>query len=353
MRRVGFSVFSAAGAAVLTMAVAVRSPAGARAAAVDADPPATTVRLVFVHHSSGENWLRDDNGGLGIALRDANYFVSDTNYGWGPWDVDLSGPIGDHTDLGNWYNWFLGSHRGTHVAALLAESAQHCDYSRLASNPGGGNTVVMFKSCFPNSNLDGSPADPPGEGDNPMRGRSAGDESYSVANAKGIYRDLLGYFATRQDVLWVVVTAPPLQAADTDAARAANARAFNTWLVTHWLEGYPHANVAVLDFYNVLTSNGGAWSINDLGTGTGNHHRVRNGAIEYVTDRGGDTSAYPEGGGDSHPSAAGNRKASAELVPVLNAAFNRWQASLLPPTPTPAPTAGTRPVRRRLLAGGG
>ena len=47
-------------------------------------PPASPVRLIFIHHSTGENWLSDDNGGLGIALRDNNYYVSDTNYGWGP-----------------------------------------------------------------------------------------------------------------------------------------------------------------------------------------------------------------------------------------------------------------------------
>ncbi len=48
------------------------------------NPPANPVRLIFIHHSTGENWLNDGNGGLGIALTENNYFVSDTNYGWGP-----------------------------------------------------------------------------------------------------------------------------------------------------------------------------------------------------------------------------------------------------------------------------
>lgn len=63
-------------------------------------PPSSTVNLVFIHHSTGENWLNDDNGGLGLALLDNNYFVSDTNYGWGP------DSIGDRTDIGNWWEWF-------------------------------------------------------------------------------------------------------------------------------------------------------------------------------------------------------------------------------------------------------
>ena len=64
-------------------------------------------RLIFVHHSTGENWLSDDNGGLGIALADADFYVSDTNYGWGPSIESLGGPIGDYTDIGHWWNWFL------------------------------------------------------------------------------------------------------------------------------------------------------------------------------------------------------------------------------------------------------
>src|SRR5665647_452463 len=51
---------------------------------LNANPPGTPVRLVFIHHSVGEDWLDDSKGGLAKALKDNNYFVSDTNYGWGP-----------------------------------------------------------------------------------------------------------------------------------------------------------------------------------------------------------------------------------------------------------------------------
>lgn len=68
------------------------------AQSLNASNPPSPVKLVFVHHSTGENWLGDDNGGLGIALRDASYFVSDTNYGWGP------DSIGDRTDVGHLYS---------------------------------------------------------------------------------------------------------------------------------------------------------------------------------------------------------------------------------------------------------
>ena len=216
--------------------------AAASLSSLDPTSPTVPVRLIFIHHSTGENWLADDDGGLGIALRDNNYFVSDTYYGWGPPDQDEgSGTIGDHTDIGHWYNWFNGPNSSTYLAALYAESDQHSSYSRLPDdlNPGGENEIIMFKSCFPNSHLGGSPTDSPTTGDNPLRGQDSSSEYHTVGNAKGIYKDLLTYFATRQDKLFIVIAAPPLMEGETNATEAANARAFNNWLVNDWLRAIP------------------------------------------------------------------------------------------------------------------
>lgn len=341
--------------ALPVLVLLVLLPAAARAAdpAIDPSPPPAPVKVVFVHHSTGEGWLADEGGGLGIALRDAGWFVSDTNYGWGPADADAGdGTIGDHTDIGSWWSWFVGPHRDTYVAALLAESGPHCDYSRRASDPGGTNRVVMFKSCFPNSQLGGSPSDPvPAIAANPLRGEGSGSEYHTVANAKGIYVALREYFATRTDVLWVVVTAPPLTPASTDAAAASNARALDDWLLNEWLAGYPHRNVFVFDFFNVLTSDGGSTrtndpGVNDLGWADGNHHRVRGGVVEHLKTVANDTSAYGSSPDDSHPTGAGGRKASGELVPLLNAAWRCWQGTGGCPTSTspPACTIGCSAV---------
>ncbi len=243
--------------AAVAAALSVGPAVGAQQ--MDPSPPASAVKLVFLHHSTGENWLRDAQqgddtaGGLGAALAQNNYFVSDTNYGWGPFG------IGDRTDIGNWWEWFRGDDSAEIMAAVYAESGQNCSYTRLEADPGGANEIVMFKSCFPNSNLGGSPSDPvPPIGDNPLRGQDSGSEHHTVANAKGIYLDLLTYFATRPDKLFVIICAPPLRPADTGTEQAANARALNDWLVDHLLDGYAGNNVAVFDFYTVLTSNGGS-----------------------------------------------------------------------------------------------
>ncbi|MBU1671939.1 MAG: hypothetical protein KKF41_14190 [Actinobacteria bacterium] len=286
------------------------------------------MRLVFVHHSTGQNWLADGNGGLGLALRDGNYYVSDTNYGWGP------DAIGDRTDIGHWYDWFLGPSRDTYTAALYDQSGQNCSYSRMASNPDptGENEVVVFKSCFPNSGLRGNPSDPvPPIGSNPLRSQACGSQYHTVANAKGIYIALLDYFATQSDRLFVVIAAPPL----SDSTWAANARAFNQWLVNDWLDSYETGNVLVFDFYNVLTSNGGDPDTNDLGSANGNHHRWWNGAVQHKTDGGGNTLAYPTG--DDHPSQAGNLKATAEFVPLLNDAYAAFIEEEPEPEPEPEP----------------
>jgi len=294
------------------------------AGALNPNPPDETTKLVFIHHSCGLNWLKSSSGALGDALGDNNYYVSDTYFEWGP------DSIGSDTDVGHWWLWFRSIDSTAYTEALYTTTVQNGDYTRPMADPGGENTVIMFKSCFPNSNLLGNPDDPPTTGDNRLRGKKSSSRYHTVGNAKGIYNDLLEYFRTQQDKLFVVITAPPLR----DDTHAGNARAFNTWLVNNWLTNYPYHNVAVFDYYNVLTTNGGDADTNDLGLGTGNHHRVITATvpviIEYTTngddDNSPDTLEYPTGGGShNHPSAAGHRKATGEFVALLNVYYNCWK----------------------------
>ena len=61
---------------------AARPPAGAEKAVRN---------LVFIHHSVGENWLRE---GLANALNARGYHVADITYGWRE--------VGDRTDTADW-----------------------------------------------------------------------------------------------------------------------------------------------------------------------------------------------------------------------------------------------------------
>jgi hypothetical protein len=295
----------------------------------DATPPASTQKLIFIHHSTGGNWLADANsegpyGGLGNALKNNNYFVSATNYGWGP------NSIGDRTDIYNWPEWFTGEDRDTILHALYNETGQNIgdwgSWSRLSSSPGGENTIIIFKSCFPNSNLYGNPSDPAASNPN--------DWELSVSNAKAVYNNILTYFATRQDKLFVVITAPPQTENEypddpeiSKTSRAANARAFNNWLVNDWLDGYAHNNVAVFDYFNVLTH-------------PNNHHRLTNGSVEHVTSpQSGNFAYYPSNDWDSHPNTTGQQKATAEFGPMMNVFYNNWKGAA-PPVSKPLVTTG-------------
>jgi hypothetical protein len=270
------------------------------------DPPDEPVKLIFIHHSVGESWLEDDYGDLGRMLSANNYFVSDTNYGWGP------GNIGDNTDIVNWPEWFGPERSDRVLEALYGESEQNSWYTRTLSDPGGENEIIMFKSCYPNSELDGSPNDGP----------TSGDYDYTVGSAKHIYNLLLDYFITRPDKMFVVITAPPV----TYHEMADNARAFNNWLVYDWLSGYSGNNVFVFDLYNVLT-------------GRDHHHRYLDADLEHVYAPGSNTLYYPTD--DNHPNADGSQKATDEFVPLLNIFYHRWRSGA--PAQPPVQTSAEEP----------
>ena len=270
-------------------------------------PPDHPVKLIFIHHSTGQNWLADGYGDLGRELANNNYFVSDTNYGWGP------DSIGDRTDIVNWREWFRSSETPRYMAALFNESAQNAPYTRIFPDPGGENQIVMFKSCFPNSALTGNPNDHP----DPSEGLTFG-------HAKYVYNDLLNYFSSRPDKLFVVITAPPLQ----DPTHADNARAFNNWLVYDWLaeSNYALNNVVVFDFYNVLTH-------------PDNHHRVNGGQIEHINN--GVNTLYYDSDGDNHPNIVGSQKATEEYIPLLNYYYHQWVEGAPAVLPDPVDDAET------------
>jgi hypothetical protein len=242
---------------------------------INTDPPSSPVRLVFVHHSCGSNWLAD---GLHSGLNTNNYYVSDMGYGW---DAESGDGIGNRTDTGNWSEWFTNA-KMPYVYARTGSS-----HVNAITDPGGQNTIIMFKSCYPNSEV----------------GSDIGDE-------QAIYNSLLPYFAAHQEKLFILITPP----GEADVSSYQLTRQLCDWLVDEkngWLKDYPHKNVGVYDFYSTLSE-------------TNSHHRICDGVIEHVYSSVYDGSS-PYHNSDDHPNAAGNGKAVDEYVPLLNYFYNRWK----------------------------
>jgi hypothetical protein len=242
--------------------------------------PTTPVRLVFIHHSCGANWLADGNGELGIALNDNNYYVCDTYYGW---DAATDDSLGDYTDTGNWPDWF----NNAKMPYVYATSSHETWSGNDIAQPAGENEIIMFKSCYPLSEV--------GDG---------------IDDEKAIYNGLLTYFAAHQDKLFVLITPPGESNVSSDTLT----RQLCDWLVNResgWLKDYAHSNVFVYDFYCTLSE-------------SGSHHTVTGGDETHVWDSSYD-GASPYHDGDNHPNATGNQKATSEFIPLLNAAYNRWK----------------------------
>lgn len=264
------------------------------------EKPKQPVHLLFIHHSTGGQLLADkgpdagknciyethpNGGGLRRLLEQNNYLVHEASYG---------SLIGDKTDICDWNAKFRD-----HMDKVLT-----CRRQDEFFEDGTRNRVVLFKSCFPNSWIDS-------EGDEP------GDPEmceHTSANYRAAYRALLPHFAAHRETLFVVFTAPPIAMTSKDRLKVfikymlgksdslSNAgeriRSFNNWLKdveSGWLANYPHNNVAVFDYYDILTDYGRSnWS-------------------QYGS----------QGGKDSHPSAEGNSLAAKEFVKFLNRMLNR------------------------------
>lgn len=258
---------------------------------VNTDPPSSTVRLVFVHHSCGDNWLNTGNGNLGDTLGSNNYYVRDTYYGW---DAPYNADIGSSTDTTDWYTWFADTtiqgnseaRRDNIMGELYTTNNKNATYTPI-TDPGGENDIIMFKSCYPCSEVGGS-----------------------IDDEKAIYNDLLAYFGDHTDKLFVLITPP----GETVVSSWALTEELCNWLCDRengWLSRYPYHNVAVFDFYNVLSE-------------TDAHHRIYEGSVQHYNSPSADgTSPYHNG--DNHPNSTGNQKSTDEFVTLLNYFYNCWQ----------------------------
>jgi hypothetical protein len=244
--------------------------------------PASTVKICFIHHSTGSDWIATGDGNLGSALNANNYYVTECDYGW---DAETNDNLGDHTDTEDWPSWFNNT-----KMPYVYNNNSHFDYTNTIANPGGENEIIMFKSCYPNSEV----------------GNSINDE-------KAVYNSLLTYFANHLDKMFVLVIPPPEITIDS----AALTRELSNWLVDRkngWLSAYPHKNVYAFNYYTILTH-------------PDSHHHVNSSGYEENVVVNGANELYYYSGSDSHPTAPGHQKATGELLPLLNGWYHLWKGN--------------------------
>ena len=140
------------------------------------------------------------------------------------------------------------------------------------------------------------------------------------ANARATFQALRAELARHPQVLFLYVTAPPLRddsaaepawkslakrllgrptLAEERHAAAALAREFNTWVTAQdgWLAGYPQRNIAVFDYFDLLTDG-------DLQTDG------RSNFLQFAS----------LGGTDNHPHSDAQRRAAPRFASLLNRA---------------------------------
>ena len=213
-------------------------------------------------------------------------------------EASYGSELGEDTDLFDWQPKFRDK----------MDKVLSCSRNDEFYGDGRKNQIVVFKSCFPNSEYV-SEGTPPG---------NAAGKELTAWNAKATLSSLLPEFRKHPEVLYVYMTAPPLtynekgdpawkwlakkvlgrptKAAETAAREGERAREVNTWVRAKngWLADYPLKNVVVFDYYDILTDAGAS-------------NLLR----------------FPSQPGDSHPSHEGNARAAAAFVPFLNRAARR------------------------------
>ncbi|MCK5773014.1 MAG: hypothetical protein KAH57_04440, partial [Thermoplasmata archaeon] len=267
--------------------------------------------LLFIHHSVGSNWL---NSGLHTRLlekeyvderNDIYYSVSVSNVSGRPNSLGFG--AGNFTDMNHWILWF-----NDYLGTLKTFRASD-----------GENRIIMFKSCYPNSNVwdNGTGAANPFSGTRTIannqaiyRHPSGANNTYSLGGYA--YKPLEDIFAENPDTLFIALTPPPLNYGPPDATtdtRALNARSFNTWLREDWLPSYNRSNpgvnnVAVFDFFDIL-----AYPSN---------HSSHPNRLRYE---------YGGGTGNAHPNTAGSVAATIAFANgtdnFLNSVWDRFNSS--------------------------
>ena len=226
----------------------------------------TPTRILFMHHSTGANLIRE--GGVREGLAALSFELSDHGYNEDGLSDALGRPTGtnfavpdDNTDPDGW-------------AAIFAQPVTAPPSNTLSRML--DYDVIVFKSCFPTSNI---------------------TDDEMLANYETYYRAIRSVVDQHPDHLFIAFTPPPLVPNETEPANALRARRWAQYLTSEEYAG-GRRNLAVFDFFSLLA---------------GSDNVLRQ---EYRGDE-----------WDSHPNQLANETIGPVLVSFIHEAIVRWRGA--------------------------
>ncbi len=176
--------------------------------------------VIFLHHSVGRNLIRE--GRVRERLTEAGFRFWDHEYNW----EGLTRP--DGTPAGYSYGIPGDNTDPDGLARIFSQPAFPWPVNAFSGLL--QHEVIIVKSCFPNSHIQS-------------------DEQ--LQEIQGHYLRMRERMDRFPHHLFIIVTSPPLNPAETVPEAAARARALSRWLQSdEFLAGHP--NLAVLDLFGLL-----------------------------------------------------------------------------------------------------
>lgn len=176
--------------------------------------------VIFLHQSVGRGLI--DQGNVREILAENGYSFWDHDYN----QPGLRGPDGKY--LGYSYNVPANNTYPDGLAEIFAEPVYSLPlntFSNLLQHE-----TIIFKSCFPTSSI---------------------PSNEQLEQKKQYYLSVRQTMDQHPNKLFIVVTQPPLNPAETNSEDAARARALADWLKSEeYLQGHP--NILTFDLFNHL-----------------------------------------------------------------------------------------------------
>lgn len=176
--------------------------------------------VVFLHHSVGRHLI--DQGQMRQQLTAAGFELWDHGYNW----ERLNAPDGTRTG----YSYVIPGDNTDPDGLARLFSQRLYSWPINAFSGLMQHEVIVFKSCFPNSNI---------------------TSDAQLEQYRSWYRGMRDVMDQHPDHVFIVVTPPPLNPAATTPEAAERARAFANWLSSQeFLAGHP--NIFTFDLFDAL-----------------------------------------------------------------------------------------------------